>query len=38
VIFSLERISKDNDELNGGIGVDGEVEVTAWHFVNFIDN
>jgi hypothetical protein len=38
VIFSLERISKDNDELNGGIGMDGEVEVAAWHFVDFVDD
>jgi hypothetical protein len=38
VIFPLERVSEDNDELNGGVGVDGEVEVAAWHFVDFIDN
>jgi hypothetical protein len=38
VVFSLERISEDDDELNGGIGVDGEVKVATWHFVNFIDD
>jgi len=38
VIFSLKRVSEDDDELNGGVGVDGEVEVAARHFVDFIDN
>lgn len=38
VIFSLEGVPKDDDELNSGVSMDGEVEVAAWHFVYFVDD
>jgi hypothetical protein len=38
VVFALERVTEDDDELKGGVGGDGKVEVSSWHFVNFVDD
>jgi len=38
VIFSLEWVPKDDDKLDGGVSMDGEVEIAAWHFVYFVDD
>lgn len=38
VVFALERVTEDDDELKGGVGSDGKVEVSSWHFVNFVDD
>lgn len=38
VVFTLERVTENDDELKGGVGGDGKVEVASWHFVNFVDD
>lgn len=38
MVLALKRISKDDDELCGGIGVDSQVEIASGHFVDFINN
>jgi hypothetical protein len=38
VVLALKRVTKNDDELKGGVGGDGKVEVASWHFVNFVDD
>jgi hypothetical protein len=38
VIFALKRVTEDDDELKGGVGGNGKVEVASGHFVNFVDD
>lgn len=34
----MERIPEKDDKLNIGVGMNSEISVTAWKFVNFINH
>ena len=38
VILALNGVAKQDDKLNGGVGMDSEVEVPTGHLVHLIDN
>lgn len=38
VVLSLERVTKEDDKLEEGVGLDGEVDVTSGELVNLVDN
>lgn len=38
MVFALERVSEDDDEFHGWVGVDGQIEVASGHLVNFIND